>query len=79
MNHSADAQAALTSVNHYFHYIAADRTKSITFSIDSLQTAQGMVLHHSLTDPIMTPFTKYFCRNGYSTRMGIVAIMIVQY
>ncbi|MNI84465.1 hypothetical protein D3C73_1413720 [compost metagenome] len=29
--------------------------------------------------PIITPLTKYFCRNGYSSRIGTVATMIVAY
>ena len=29
--------------------------------------------NHSLTAPILTPFTKYFCRKGYSAMKGRIA------
>ena len=34
---------------------------------------------YSLMAPIMTPFTKYFCRNGYRNKIGGVATIIVAY
>ena len=30
-------------------------------------------------EPIMTPFTKYFCANGYTHRIGSVANTINEY
>ena len=30
--------------------------------------------YYSLTDPIMIPVTKYFCRNGYTQSIGATAI-----
>ena len=34
---------------------------------------------YPLTAPIMTPLTKCFCTKGYTTRIGTVAMMTVQY
>ncbi len=35
--------------------------------------------HYPLTAPTIIPFTKYFCRKGYSSRIGTVATMIFAY
>src|SRR5690606_37442768 len=34
---------------------------------------------HPFTDPIMTPFSKYFCRKGYSRSTGSVETMMTPY
>ncbi len=46
---------------------------SLTYSTHS------SVLGYPFTDPTNTPFTKYFWRKGYTTRMGTVVTMIVAY
>ena len=30
--------------------------------------------YHDLTAPTITPFTKYFCKNGYTTNIGVIMI-----
>lgn len=35
--------------------------------------------HYPLTAPTIIPFTKYFCKKGYSSRIGTVATMIFAY
>ena len=39
----------------------------------------GCRLYYPLTAPIITPFVKCFCRNGYTHIMGTVAITIAEY
>lgn len=34
-------------------------------------------VHYPLMEPIITPLTKYFCRNGYTHTMGITTTIIV--
>ncbi|CAM4215455.1 hypothetical protein SAEN111111_14825 [Saccharibacillus endophyticus] len=34
---------------------------------------------YPLIDPTYTPFTKYFCKNGYTSRIGSVETTMVQY
>ena len=34
-------------------------------------------VHYPLMEPIITPLTKYFCRNGYTHPMGITTTIIV--
>src|SRR5690606_232991 len=45
------------------------------FFIDKLLPFRKKV--HPLIEPIITPFTKYFCKNGYKHKMGNVAIIKV--
>ncbi len=35
--------------------------------------------YYPLIDPTNTPFTKYFCKNGYTHNMGKVTITVTQY
>jgi hypothetical protein len=35
-------------------------------------------VNYSLTPPIVIPTTKYFCTNGYTTRIGNVATTVIE-
>ena len=39
---------------------------------------EGEKRYYSFTPPIVIPTTKYFCKNGYTTRIGKVATMVIE-
>lgn len=39
----------------------------------------GPLLSQPLMEPTKTPFTKYFCKNGYTHRIGNVTMTVTQY
>ncbi|MDY3223512.1 MAG: hypothetical protein SOX11_10275, partial [Lachnospiraceae bacterium] len=49
------------------------------FNLSSMTTQFDIVLFYSFTEPISTPLTKYFCRKGYTIRIGTVVTIIVSY
>ena len=58
----------------------ADETKAETKSSDhhTEDTYYSLFLY-PLTAPTITPFVKYFCNRGYTSRIGTMEIMITAY
>ena len=42
-------------------------------------SSSSFSLPQPLIDPTNTPFTKYFCRNGYTHSIGSVTMTVTQY
>lgn len=55
--------------------------KSLTeiFPLSFFELVTDKTLAYPLIDPTYTPFTKYFCKNGYTSRIGSVETTMVQY
>lgn len=63
-----------------FRPIAPPNRRSIPDAIlPSEARSLRRAAYYPLIDPTNTPFTKYFCKNGYTHNMGKVTITVTQY